>query len=38
MLNKLLIDFENHEQHRKREEGRYISVEKIIREELNFCE
>ena len=38
MINKLLADFENHEQHKKREEGKYIPVEKIIRKELNFYE
>lgn len=37
-LKNLLKDFENHEQHRKREEGKYIPVEKIIREELSFYE
>ncbi len=38
MLNNLLKDFENHEQHRKREGEKYIPVEKIIRDELDFYE
>ena len=38
ILKNLLKDFENHEQHRKREEGKYIPVEKIIRDELGFYE
>lgn len=38
IVNKLLADFENHEQHKKREEGKYIPVEEIIRKELNFYE
>ena len=38
ILKKLHKDFENHEQHRKIEEGKYIPVEKIIRKELNFYE
>lgn len=38
MLNKLLLDMENQEQHKKREVGEYIPVEKIIRDELDFYE
>lgn len=38
LVNDLLLDFENTELHKKREGLDYVSVEKIIRKELNLYE
>ena len=38
LINSLLLDFENTELHKKRDGTDYVSVERIIRKELNFYE